>query len=72
MRDEAEIRGHRRTYVGGVKEKIHAALRAEVRKVILPKKNQAHLEDIPGDLLKNIEIVFASHIHEVFREALVE
>ncbi len=58
--------------VGGVKEKVHAALRAEVRKVILPMKNRAHLEDVPGDFLKGIDIVFANHIHEVFREALVE
>ena len=58
--------------VGGVKEKIHAALRAEVKKVILPSKNQAHLEDVPEDLLKNLEIVFVSDIDEVFREALVE
>ncbi len=58
--------------VGGVKEKIHAALRAELRKVILPKKNQGHLEDVPGDLLKNIKITFVSHIDEVFREALLE
>jgi len=58
--------------VGGVKEKIHAALRAEVKKVILPEKNQANLEDLPDDLRKNIQIVFVNHIHEVFREALVE
>jgi ATP-dependent Lon protease len=58
--------------VGGVKEKIHAALRAEVKKVILPEKNQANLEDLPDDVRKNIQIVFVNHIDEVFREALVE
>ncbi|MBW2056559.1 MAG: endopeptidase La [Deltaproteobacteria bacterium] len=58
--------------VGGIREKIHAALRAEVKKVILPKKNQANLEEMPGELLKNIEIVFASHIREVLKEALVD
>jgi ATP-dependent Lon protease len=58
--------------VGGVKEKIHAALRAGVKKVILPGKNQAHLEEIPGELLKSVEIVFVSHIDEVFREALTD
>ena len=57
--------------VGGIKEKIHAALRAEVRKVVLPEKNQAHLEDIPDDLLRNVEIVLVNHIDEVFRETLV-
>lgn len=56
--------------VGGVKEKIHAALRAEVRKVVLPEKNQGHLEDIPDDLLQNVEIVLVNHIDEVFREVL--
>ncbi|NIQ39957.1 MAG: endopeptidase La [Proteobacteria bacterium] len=57
--------------VGGVKEKIHAALRAELRKVILPKKNKAHLDDITSDLLENVEIVFVNNINEVFREALI-
>jgi ATP-dependent Lon protease len=58
--------------VGGVKEKIHAALRADLKKVILPKRNQAHLEDIPADVLRDIQIVFVNHIHEVSREALGE
>ncbi len=57
--------------VGGVKEKIHAALRADVRKIILPRKNKAHLEDITNDVLTNIEIVFVNHISDVFREALI-
>jgi len=58
--------------VGGIKEKIHAALRAEVKKVILPKKNQSNLEDLQNDLLDSIEIVFVTHIHEVFKETLKE
>ncbi|NIO04157.1 MAG: endopeptidase La [Proteobacteria bacterium] len=58
--------------VGGVKEKIHAALRADVRKIILPRKNKAHLEDITNDVLTSIEIVFVNHISDVFREALIQ
>jgi ATP-dependent Lon protease len=58
--------------VGGIKEKIHAALRAEVKKVILPKKNQSNLEDLQNDLLDSIEIVFVTHIHEVLKETLKE
>ncbi len=57
--------------VGGVKEKVHAALRADVRKIILPMKNKAHLEDITNDVLTNIEIVLVNHISDVFREALI-
>ncbi len=56
--------------VGGVKEKIHAALRAKLKKVVLPQKNRPHLDDIPDDLLKHMEIVFVDHIREVFKEAL--
>lgn len=55
-----------------MKEKIHAAIRAEVKKVILPSKNRGHLEDVPENVLKNVEIVFVNHFDEVFREALVE
>jgi ATP-dependent Lon protease len=58
--------------VGGIKEKIHAALRAEVKKVILPQKNRSNLEDLQNDLLDSIEIVFVTHIHEVFKETLKE
>jgi ATP-dependent Lon protease len=58
--------------VGGVKEKIHAALRAEVKKVILPKKNQPNLGELPAELLKDIQIVVASHIQEVLTEALTD
>jgi ATP-dependent Lon protease len=57
--------------IGGVKEKIHAALRAEVKKVILPEKNRGSLEDLPHDLKKNIEIVLVNHIEDVMKQALV-
>ncbi len=57
--------------VGGVKEKIHAALRADVRKVVLPRRNKPHLEDMASDFLTNLEIVFVDHIDEVFKEALI-
>jgi ATP-dependent Lon protease len=56
--------------VGGIKEKIHAALRAGVKKVILPEKNRAHLKDISADILQGIEFVFVEHVHEVFKESL--
>jgi len=57
--------------VGGVKEKIHAALRADVRTVVLPRRNKPHLEDITSDFLTNLEIVFVDHIDEVFKAALI-
>lgn len=51
--------------VGGIKEKILAARRAGVKTVILPKKNEENLEDIPDYVKKEINFVFVEHIKEV-------
>jgi ATP-dependent Lon protease len=51
--------------VGGIKEKILAARRAGVKTVILPKKNEENLDDIPDYIKKEIELVLVEHIQEV-------
>jgi ATP-dependent Lon protease len=51
--------------VGGIKEKILAARRAGVKTVILPKKNEENLEDIPAYIKKEMEFIFVEHIQEV-------
>ena len=56
--------------VGGVKEKILAAHRAGIRRIILPSRNEADTEDIPEDVLKELEIVPAAWISEVLTAAL--
>jgi ATP-dependent Lon protease len=56
--------------VGGVKEKILAALRARVDTIILPVQNRRDLEEIPKEPFKDINFVFVDNVRQVFREAL--
>lgn len=58
--------------VGGVKEKVLAARRARVTKIILPTQNRRDLDEIPKDLFKDIQFVFVDNMRQVFREALKE
>jgi len=51
--------------VGGVKEKILAARRAGVKTVILPKKNEPDLDDIPEYIKKEMNFILVEHIQEV-------
>jgi ATP-dependent Lon protease len=56
--------------VGGIKEKVLAAYRAGIRRIILPARNEADLEDIPEDVRKELEVVPISRISEVSDAAL--
>ncbi len=56
--------------VGGIREKILAAHRAGIRKVILPNENARDLEDIPADVRCDLHIVMVESIEEVLRETL--
>ncbi|MEM6961592.1 MAG: endopeptidase La [Myxococcota bacterium] len=69
MTGEATLRG-RVLPVGGIKEKILAAHRAGFERVILPARNQADLEEVPGSARADIEVIFASDMHEVLDAAL--
>ena len=51
--------------VGGIKEKILAARRAGVKTVILPKKNEKNLDDIPDYIKKEMHFILVEHIQEV-------
>ncbi len=51
--------------VGGIKEKILAARRAGVKTVILPRKNEKNLEDIPDYIKKEMNFVLVDHVQEV-------
>jgi ATP-dependent Lon protease len=57
--------------VGGIKEKVLAARRARVNTIILPQQNRRDLEEIPKELLKEIEFQFVDSIRQVLRIALV-
>jgi ATP-dependent Lon protease len=56
--------------VGGLKEKILAAHRAGIRRIMLPARNEADIEDLPEDVRKQLQIVFVSRISEVIDAAL--
>jgi ATP-dependent Lon protease len=56
--------------VGGIKEKVLAAHRAGIHRIILPARNEADLEDIPEDVRKELEIVPVTRIKEVVDAAL--
>ena len=56
--------------VGGIKEKVLAAHRAGIRRIIMPSRNEADIEDIPDDVRKELTIVFVSRINEVIDSAL--
>jgi ATP-dependent Lon protease len=58
--------------VGGIKEKVLAARRARVSKIILPNLNKRDREEIPQELFGEIKFVFVDHVREVFKEALKE
>jgi len=58
--------------VGGVKEKVLAARRARVTKVILPHLNRRDMEEIPKELFGEMQFIFVENVREVFREALKE
>jgi ATP-dependent Lon protease len=56
--------------VGGIKEKVLAARRARVGTIVLPQQNRRDLEEVPKELLKELEFVFADSIRQVLKTAL--
>ena len=56
--------------VGGIKEKLLAAVRSGVKEVILCKDNKKDVEDIKGDYFKNLKIHYVSMMNEVIQLAL--
>jgi len=56
--------------VGGVKEKVLAAHRAGIRRIVLPAQNETDIEEIPEDVRKELEVVPAKHISDVIAAAL--
>ncbi|MFL6210817.1 MAG: endopeptidase La [Pyrinomonadaceae bacterium] len=58
--------------VGGVKEKVLAARRARVTKIILPALNQRDMDEVPKELFGEIQFIFVDNVRQVFQEALKE
>ena len=70
MTGEITLRG-RVLPIGGVKEKVLGAHRAGITTIILPKDNEADMEDIPEDVRKQLTFHCVSTLEEVFDLALM-
>jgi ATP-dependent Lon protease len=71
MTGEVTLRG-RVLPIGGLKEKLLAALRGGIRTVLIPSENEKDLAEIPASVKESLEIVPVSHVDEVLSRALVE
>jgi len=69
MTGEITLRG-RVLPIGGLKEKILAAHRGRVKKIVIPLENEKDLKDISDKILKDFEIKLVEHMDEVIREAI--
>jgi ATP-dependent Lon protease len=56
--------------VGGIKEKVLAAQRMGVKRMILPLHNKKDLFDIPKKVIKNMEFIYVEDVKEVLKNAL--
>jgi len=71
MTGEITLRG-RVMVVGGVKEKVLAAHRAGIKKVLIPRECDAQLDEIPENVKEKLEIVLIDHMDQVLEHALVK
>ncbi|PIE67975.1 MAG: endopeptidase La [Deltaproteobacteria bacterium] len=70
MTGEITLRG-RVLPIGGLKEKLLAAHRGGIQKVIIPRENEKDLRDIPKIVMRQMEIITVEHMDEVLAHALV-
>ena len=52
--------------IGGLREKVIGAHRAGIRKIFLPKDNENDLDEIPEEILKDIEFIFVSNYKDIY------
>jgi ATP-dependent Lon protease len=71
MTGEVTLRGHVLA-IGGLKEKLLAAHRAGIKKIIIPEENKKDLAEIPENILGNIEINTVKTVDEVLKIALIK
>lgn len=69
MTGEITLRG-RVLPIGGLKEKLLAAHRGQIKKVLIPKENEKDLKEIPKKILKQLKIVLVEDVDQVLMEAL--
>ncbi len=71
MTGEITLRG-RVLPIGGLKEKIFAAHRGLISKVIIPRENEKDLKNIPDEILNELTIIAVDHMDEVLKAAIVD
>jgi ATP-dependent Lon protease len=70
MTGEITLRG-KVLSVGGVKEKVMAAQRANIKTVVLPEGNRKDLTEVPDEVKEGLNFVFAARVEDVWRETLI-
>ncbi len=71
MTGEVTLRG-KALGIGGLKEKLLAALRAGTKTVIIPKENEKDMADIPDNVKDGLELIFVDNVEEVLKIALTK
>ncbi|PIP39462.1 MAG: endopeptidase La [Desulfobacterales bacterium CG23_combo_of_CG06-09_8_20_14_all_51_8] len=71
MTGEITLRG-RVLPIGGLKEKVLAAHRGGIKKILIPKANERDISDIPASVAKQLEIIPVEHMDEVVKHAIIE
>ena len=71
MTGEVTLRGHALP-IGGLKEKLLAALRGGIKTVLIPQENEKDLADIPDNVKEGLEIIPVKHVKHVLEHALIE
>jgi len=56
--------------VGGIKEKVLAAMAAGIKRVLLPARNRKDLQDVPPAVRQQLEFVFLEDVDDALREAI--
>jgi ATP-dependent Lon protease len=70
MSGEITLRG-KVLSVGGIKEKVMAAHRANIKTVVLPEGNRKDLQEVPAEVKDGLQFVFAERVEDVWRETLI-
>lgn len=71
MTGEVTLRG-RILAIGGLREKLLAALRGSIKTVVIPSENEKDMQEIPANIKEGINIVFAKNIDEIIKIALMQ
>ncbi|MGR3323357.1 MAG: S16 family serine protease, partial [Pseudooceanicola sp.] len=70
MTGEVTLRGNA-SAIGGLKEKLLAALRGGIKTVLIPEENEKDLAELPDNVKEGLEIIPVSHVSEVLKHALI-